>query len=172
MIYVWVLTNVIDIFDNHEADEHEKPKQIKSNVIWINHKEGEGFLLCWYPIHLKGTMWGWKRPVWLFGCSGLSVCKIPLLWKSLPFNFPFTGFIPCSLTCWATLARVTFLPIFCKGKTLLTETCLLIPMHSILILKLEIKLYEKSNRIKGVVCKGVTFELSSDQYCCWGIFLA
>ena len=43
MIYVWVLTNVIDIFDNHEADEHEKPKQIKSNVIWINDKDEKGF---------------------------------------------------------------------------------------------------------------------------------
>ena len=45
-----------------------------------------------------------------------------------------------------------------------------VPLH--IILNWEIKLYEKSNRKKCVVCKGVTFELSSDQYCCWGIFLA
>ena len=36
----------------------------------------------------------------------------------LPFKDPLiTGFIPNSLTCWATLANVTFRPIICKSST-------------------------------------------------------
>ena len=49
----------------------------------------------------------WKIGFWVF----------PPLWMTPPFSFPFTGSIPKSLTCWATLANVILRPIFCKEST-------------------------------------------------------
>ena len=63
---------MIDVFDNHEADEHEKPKQIKSNVIWINDKDEKGFF-CVGILSIETVQCGVEKGQ--FDCLVVLVCQ-------------------------------------------------------------------------------------------------